>query len=139
MSKASLDEWWVIKSFLDLFYCVSGLKVSPQKLTFHFSGIHGEPLEKFRTMFSYNFELSVGFHYLGYYLKAEKSTFEDWIWLIIKFEKGIKLWCNRWLTLGGRYTLAKSVLETQSVYCMALAVVPVYVLSKVCKLIFDFL
>jgi hypothetical protein len=140
MSKASLDEWKVIKTLLELFCCASGLKVSPQKSTFHFSGIHGESLEQFRTLFSYNFvELSVGFCYLGYYLKAEKTTFEDWRWLIIKFEHRIKQWCNRWLTLGGRYTLAKSVLETQSVYWMALAVVPVSVLSKIRKLIFDFL
>jgi hypothetical protein len=94
-----------------------GLKVSPQKSTLHFSGIHGEPLEQFRTMFSYNFEeLSMGFCYLGYYLKYGKSNFEVWRWLIIKFEEKIKQWCNRWLTLGGCDTLAKSVLETQSVY-----------------------
>jgi hypothetical protein len=43
------------------------------------------------------------------------------------------------LTLGGRYTLAKVVLETQSDYWMALAVVPVYVLSRTHNLIFDFI
>jgi len=78
MSKASLDEWKVIKYLLELFCCASSLKVSPQKSTFHFSGIHGETLEQFRTMFSFNFEeLYVGFCYLGYHLKADKSTFED--------------------------------------------------------------
>ena len=75
----------------------------------------------------------------GYYLKAKKTTFEDWRWLIIKFEHRIKHWCNRWLTLGGLCTLAKTVLETQSVYWMALAAVPVSVLYKICKLIFYFL
>lgn len=101
-----------------------------------FTLVHGELLEQFRTLFSYNFEeLSVGFGYLGHHLKAEKITFEEWRWLIIKFEKMI----NRWLILGGRYIFAKMVLETQSVYSMALAAVSIFVLSKIHKLIFDFI
>jgi hypothetical protein len=52
MSKASLDEWKVIKSLLDRFCCASGLKISPLKSTFHFSGIHGVFLEQFKTLFS---------------------------------------------------------------------------------------
>jgi hypothetical protein len=140
MSKASLEEWQVIKTLLETFCCASGLKISPQKSTFHFNGIQEDSLELFRRLFSFNFEdLSVGFCYLGYHLKFEKSSFEDWRWILIKFEKRINQWCNRWLTLGGQYILAKSVLETQSVYWMALAAVPVSVLSKIRKLIFDFL
>jgi hypothetical protein len=84
-------------------------------------------------------ELIKGFRYLGYFIKEEKTTFEDWRWLIIKFENRIKHWCNQWLTLGGWCTLAKTVLETQSVYWMALAAVPTSVLSRIRKLIFEFL
>jgi hypothetical protein len=53
-------------------------------------------------------ELSEGFRYLGYFIKVEKTSFEDWRWLIIKFENMIKHWCNRWLSLRGRCTLAKA-------------------------------
>jgi hypothetical protein len=28
-------------------------------------------------------------------------------------KKGSDMWCNRWLSLGGRFTLIKSVLEGQ--------------------------
>ena len=52
MSKASLDEWKVIKTLLDLFCCASGLKVTPQKSTFHYSGIQGESLEQYMVLFS---------------------------------------------------------------------------------------
>ena len=83
--------------------------------------------------------MSVGFRYLGYFLKAEKSTFEDWRWLIVKFEKRINQWCNRWLTIGGRLILTKYVHQTQSVYWMALPAVPAYVLLRIHMLIFDFL
>jgi hypothetical protein len=68
---------------------------------------------RFKDIFPYNFmELSGGFRYLGYFIKDEKTSFEYWRWLIIKFENRIRHWCNCWLTLGGRGTLAKAVLET---------------------------
>jgi hypothetical protein len=46
MTKASLEEWMVIKSLLDLFCCASGLKVNLNKSTFHHSGVQGEALGK---------------------------------------------------------------------------------------------
>ena len=113
MSKASLEEWQVIKRILETFCDVLGLKIIPQKSTFHFNGIQEDSLELFRSCFSFNFEdLSMGFRYLGYHLKYEKSSFEDWRQILIKFENKINQWCNRWLALSGRYILAKSVLET---------------------------
>jgi hypothetical protein len=97
-------------------------------------------LTSLRTFFNYNFmDLKSGFKYLGYFIKDQKSTFDEWRWLIIKFEKRIKHWCNRWLTLGGCCILAKSVLESQAVYWMALAVVPTSVLTRIRQLIYDFL
>jgi hypothetical protein len=80
---------------------------------------------------------SLGFKYLGYFLKANRTFFEHWRWLLIKFESRIKHWCNRWLTLGGRCILVKAVLETQLVFWMALVAVSVAVLTKIRKLIFD--
>jgi hypothetical protein len=80
-----------------------------------------------------------GFRYLGYFLKEEKLKFEDWRWLLSKIENKIGHWCNRWLSLGGRFILIKSVLESQSVYWMALAAVPNSVLNKIHQMIFDFL
>lgn len=140
MKKYSLEEWYMIKSYLYLFFCASSLKFIPQKSTFHFSGIQGENLEKYKEVFSYNFvEFIEGFRYLGYYIKVDKNAFEYSRWLIIKFENRVKHWCNHWLTLDGWCTLAKEVLETQSVYWMALVEVPYYVLSRIRKLILDFL
>jgi hypothetical protein len=100
MKKASLEEWMLIKSLLNLFCCASGIKVNLNKSTFHPSGIQGEALEKLKETFDFNFvELSEGFRYLGYFIKAEKLTFEDWGWLISKFENMTSHWCNRWLSL----------------------------------------
>jgi hypothetical protein len=45
MSKASLGEWMLIKSLLELFCCASSLKVNLEKSTFHHSGLRGEDLK----------------------------------------------------------------------------------------------
>jgi hypothetical protein len=75
MTKASIEEWMMIKTLLEQFCCASGLKVNLNKSTFHHAGIQGEDLARFKDIFSYNFmELSGGFRYLGYFIKAEKTS-----------------------------------------------------------------
>jgi hypothetical protein len=64
---------------------------------------------------------------------------EDWSWMLKKVEKKIGLWCYMWLSLGGRYTLMKSVLERQPIYWMSLEAIPFIVLNKLRKIMFNFL
>jgi len=54
--------------------------------------------------------VDISFKYLGCYLKPNCYTNADWIWIEKKVEKIIANWSHRWLSLGGRYTLIKSVL-----------------------------
>jgi hypothetical protein len=49
--------------------------------------------------------------YLGFRLKPNDYHYDDWIWLYNKLEDGILVWCNRWLSFGGRLVLVKAVLE----------------------------
>jgi hypothetical protein len=76
---------------------------------------------------------------LGFYLKAGAQRSEDWNWLLKKFEKRINNWCYRWLSLGGRLTLLKAVLSSQSIYWLSMAVVPCSVLNTMRKLMYNFL
>jgi hypothetical protein len=62
----------------------------------------------------------------------------DWDWLIAKLLKKVGLWCNRWLSLGGRYILVKVVLEAQPVFWMSLEALPLSVLSRIRKVMFHF-
>jgi hypothetical protein len=80
-----------------------------------------------------------GFKYLGYHLKLGASKTEDWIWLVSKLEKKIGLWLNKWLSLGGRYVLVKTVLESQTVFWMSFEEILRSILNKIHKLMFDFL
>jgi hypothetical protein len=58
---------------------------------------------------------------------------------VAKFEKKIGLWCNKWLSLGGRLILVKAVLESLAVFWMSLEVIPKSILNKLCSLSYAFL
>jgi hypothetical protein len=140
MTNDSLQEWKEIKDILTTFCSASGLKINWTKSTFHYARLQEQSLELFKELFPYNFvDLSEGFKYLGYYIKVDSYKAADWNWLVAKVEKRIGHWCNRWLSLGGRFTLIKAVLECQPVYWMALAAIPVSVLDKLRKLTYNFL
>jgi hypothetical protein len=91
MTKASIEEWQLIKIILDQFCSASGLQINIRKSTFHHSGLEVVDLASLKDLFSFNFsDLTTGFKYLGYFIKAQKSTFKDWRWLLKKFDKRIK-------------------------------------------------
>jgi hypothetical protein len=92
MTRASLQEWQEIDNILKDFCRASGLQVNLTKSTFHYVGLQGEELEKFKEVFPYKFaDLSEGFRYLGYYLKSGMYKAEDWRWLLAKIEKKLAI------------------------------------------------
>jgi len=103
----------VLKSFCSAL----GLTINESKSTMLQEGILEQELGPFKALFPFSFEdLDVGFKYLSYFLKIGLYQASDWCWLLKKLEKKINNWCYRWLSLGGRYTLIKVVLKSQSVY-----------------------
>jgi hypothetical protein len=140
MTRATLQEWWEIDKIICLFCKASGLMVNQSKTIVHYAGLTDIELAPFKSVLPYTFsELSSGFKYLGYYLKTGAQKAEDWDWLVARITKKIGIWCNRWLSLGGRYILIKTVLEGQSIYWMSMETIPRSVLSKIRKLMFHFL
>jgi len=61
---------------------------------------------------------------------------KDWNWLIGKVEKHLFVWCNHFLSQGGRLILVKYVLETIPAYWMSLAFIPKGVLQNIGQLSF---
>jgi hypothetical protein len=140
MTNDSLQEWKEIKEILKIFCSATGLSINWEKSTFHFANLQQQTLDQLKGIFPYTFtHLSSGLKYLGYYLKADSYKLADWNWLIAKVEKKTGHWCTRWLSLGGRFTLIKVVLEGQPVYWMALAAIPATVLTKLRRLTYNFL
>jgi hypothetical protein len=140
MTKSCLREWKAIESILSIFFHVSGLCINPLKSTFHYSSLSEVDLLSLNAIFPYKFvDISEGFRYLGFFLKPTDYRFVDWLWILHKYEKRIGLWCYRWLSLGGRYILVKSVLESLPVYWLTVAIIPTTVLSRIRQLMFNFL
>jgi len=130
MTSASLQECVEIDSHIKSFCKASRLNVNATKTTTLSEGLSEADLIPFKEILPFTFsDLTLGFKYLGYFLKTGIHKEEDWSWLLTKVEKRIGHWCNRWLSLGGRYILLKSVLESQPVYWMSLAAIPFSVLN----------
>jgi hypothetical protein len=140
MTNSKLSEWLEIRKILNLFCRASGLSINSQKSTFHHFGIQPDSLAELKELFRYEFkDLTRGFKYLGVFLKLDNYKAADWTWLIEKIERRISHWCNRLLSLGGRYILIKSVLESIPIYWLSIAHLPLSVLSNLRQLSFSFL
>jgi hypothetical protein len=140
LSRAVLKEWWEIDKIIGFFCKASGLMVNRSKSTIFHAGLSSNDPSPYKNILHYTFmELSSGFKYLGYRLKIGSYKVEVWDCLLTKVMKRIEVWCNRWLSLGGRYTLVKFVLEGQPMYWMSLEAIPRTVLNQIQKLMFMFL
>jgi exonuclease III len=140
LTKASLTEWALLHSIIHTFCTASGLVINLQKSLFLALNTQEPILTNLKNMFGIDTaDLKKGFSYLGFYIKSTRYSKTDWLWLLDKFESRIHHWCNKHLSLGGRYILIKAVLESLPVYWMALTKFPATVLSSIRKLIFSFL
>jgi hypothetical protein len=129
-----------IFDILQTFCGVSGICINSSKTTVHFWGLEDQELTQLKAILPFTFsDLNSGFKYLGYHLKPEASKAEDWGWLVAKIEKKIGLWCNQWLSIGGRLILVKSVLESQSVFWMSMELILKSVLNRIRQSMFEFL
>jgi len=139
-SKAEVSEWIAILDILQLFCTTTGLSINPTKTIVHFWGLLETDLSSLKGSLPFSFfDLSLGFRYLGYYLKLGASTATDWTWLVSTFEWKIGLWFYKWLSLGGRLILLNSVLQSLDVYWMLLERIPAKILTLLRKLSFKFL
>jgi hypothetical protein len=127
------------KGCLDLFCNATGMTFSSHKSQFLEAGWSREELLLLKEILPYEVKyLDVGFKYLGFFLKPNCYLINDWRWLLIKVEKKISNWCHRWLTLGGKFILVKSVLESISVYWLSLAKIPKSILNMIRRRMFSF-
>jgi hypothetical protein len=140
MSSAKLSDWLIIMDALSLFCAISGLSINAHKSTVHYWGLSEAELLPFKLSIPFSFiDLTEGFKYLGFRLKPGASSSADWSWLVAIFERRIGFWCNKWLSLGGRLILVKSVLEGLAVYWMTLERLPKKIFKLLRRLSFNFL
>jgi hypothetical protein len=137
--KGSIEEWSVYKEILELFCSATGMMFSESKSSFMIVGLEANELTLIKQLLPFKFQLlDEGFKYLGFFLKPNSYLKSDWLWLLRKVEKRINSWCNRWLSLGGRFILVKSVLQNIPVFWLSLAKIPRYILDKIRQRVFTF-
>ena len=128
------------KAILDIFREDSGMSINVNKSSFLHNDLSMDTLHRITDILPFRVDdIRKGFGYLGYYLKPSGYLIKDWLWLVSKFEKKISHWTNRFLSLGGRLVLIRSVLSSMPVYWMALVPIPTSILDKLRKMIFSFL
>jgi hypothetical protein len=118
----------------------TGMTFSSHKSQFLEVGWSREELSHLKEILPYEVKyLDESFNYLGFFLKPNCHSVNDWRWMLIKVEKIISNWCHIWLTLGGKFILIKSVLESILVYWLSMAKIPKSILDIIRRRMFSFL
>jgi hypothetical protein len=102
----------VLTNILTMFSAMMGMSVNERKSTIYLPTVKEEHRELFSSSFPFELkEIEDGLKYLGFSIKPNKYGVADWSWFVSKVERKVNLWCNHWISRGGRLVLIKSVLE----------------------------
>eukprot|EP00253_Pinus_taeda_P025808 PITA_25808 len=135
-----LADTCALHNVFDLFQKAIGMTINVQKSTL--TAIGCSQYEVHYTLHWFPFPIHTmeeGLKYLGFRLKPGGYKIANWIWLIVKVEKRLNVWYNKYLTWEGRLTLIKAVLEATPVYWMSLAWIPRGILARLQKICCRFL
>ena len=93
------------------------MDINVDKSSFLYNNIDESVRQQISNFFPYKMEpIAAGFKYLGNYLKPLGYGIKDWRWFLLKFEKKLSNWTYKFLSLGGKLVLVKSVLTSLVVY-----------------------
>ncbi|KAL7195785.1 hypothetical protein ACSBR1_035923 [Camellia fascicularis] len=124
------DEITNLKRILSCFELISGLKINYQKSVICGIGINREFTSQVAEFFNCKMKI-LPINYLGMPLGANPKRVSTWEPIIDKVKKRLASWKKRYLSLGGRITLIKSILSSLPLYYMSIFKIP----SKVANLI----
>ncbi|KAJ0511446.1 putative RNA-directed DNA polymerase [Helianthus annuus] len=127
-----------IRRLMRCFYLVSGLKINLQKSSLFGVGISIEENLDLANLLNCN-PGALPFIYLGLKVGANMNLVNNWTPVIDTFSSRLSLWKASTLSIGGRTTLIKSVLDSLPLYYFSLFQAPNTVLNKLEKLRRDFL
>ena len=117
------DSVGILKSSLDKFSSLSGLKTNHTKSSIYLSGIDGNLKSAIREQVGYD-QWALPVRYLGVPLISTRLTQVDCLPLVERITSRIKLWTSTSLTYAGRLQLIKTILFSIQVYWSALFILP---------------
>jgi hypothetical protein len=113
LGAGKLEFWLTFNSILSKFCSTSGMIVNCHKSCFLVQNIDQNLKHSLNTAFNIQIEsLDQNMKYLGFLLKPNNYRVNYWLWLLKKIEKRIKNWTFRLISLGGKLTLANSILQS---------------------------
>ena len=104
---------------LRCFYVCSGLKINIHKSNLFGLGTEGQEVVELASVMGCKVGLAP-FEYLGILVGANMNRANNWRKIVDIFEARVALWKANCLSIRGRVTLIKSVLESLSVYYFSL-------------------
>ena len=94
-----------------------GLQVNNEKSTIYHTDTNQEVVAWLSELFGINAQsISCGIKCLGFQIKANGYSKNDWKWILDRFYKRISAWEFRCLSLAGRVILVQSVLNQLAIY-----------------------
>ena len=116
------------------------MSISLKKSSFIRNNLSDEISNSISTILPFKMELiDYGSKYLGFTLKPLGYCVKDWRWILKIVENKIGHWTHKFLSLGGRLILIRSILSGIHVYWFSLARFPSSILNKLRKCLFTFL
>ncbi|XP_058734070.1 uncharacterized protein LOC131605773 [Vicia villosa] len=138
VGESSWRQVWAIKAVLRAFELVSGLGINYHKSKLIGINVSANFLEAASYVLSCKVEGSV-YTFLGIKVGCNPRKKESWIPLVSKIKKRLSGWNNRFLSLGGRITLLKSILSSLSIFTMSFYKMPKSVAKEVGRIQNNFL
>ncbi|CAK8537008.1 unnamed protein product [Lathyrus sativus] len=129
---------WAIKAVLRAFELVSGLGINYHKSKLIGVNISSNFLDAASFVLSCRKEDS-SVNFLGIPIGSNPRKASTWNPLLLKIKKRLLGWKNRFLSLGGRITLLKSVLCSLYIFTLSFFKMPSAVSKEVNKILSDFL
>ncbi|XP_022019516.1 uncharacterized protein LOC110919556 [Helianthus annuus] len=138
MGSWSLENVRTVTRLLRVFNVCSGLKINLLKSNLFGLGVSNAEVEGMSEVLGCKTG-TVPFVYLGIKVGANMNKVSNWDSVIEVVKNRLSKWKASALSIGGRYTLIKSVLESLPTYCFSLFKAPAKVLRDIEGMIKRFL
>ncbi|XP_058760886.1 uncharacterized protein LOC131634255 [Vicia villosa] len=133
----SWKQMWAIKAVLRAFELVSGLGINYNKSKLIGINTSNNFMEAASYFLSCKVEQS-NFYFLGIPVGCNPRKESTWNPILLKKNR-LEGWTNRFLNLGGRITLLKSILSSLAIFTMSFYKMPVKVVKKFTRIQNNFL
>lgn len=125
------SSWVCFKDILDRFHNATGLFINKSKSLLYHNDVDLDTVAWISQLFGIeSASLDLGLKYLGFHLKPNGYSTQDWHWLTERFYNRISNWEYRSLSLAGRVTLSQAVLLQMVVYSAHLFFLAISIINK---------